>query len=64
MLCPTVAFARDNLAANNRASNTAWKQNDIIMRLIYTLFFLYKNIFYKNIEAEINPKHKSKVEMP
>ena len=31
---------------------------------MYTLFFLYKNIFYKNIEAEINPKHKSKVEMP
>ena len=33
-----------------------------ILRLIeniYTLFFFYKNLFYKNVEAEIDPNFKN-----
>ena len=26
---------------------------------LYTLFFLYKNLFYKNVEAEIDPNFKN-----
>ena len=25
----------------------------------YTLFFFYKNLFYKNVEAEIDPNFKN-----
>ena len=36
-------------------------KNDISFRLrnSVTLFFFYKNLFYKNVEAEIDPNFKN-----
>ena len=31
----------------------------LILLIVNTLFFFYKNLFYKNVEAEIDPNFKN-----
>ena len=37
----------------------SYEMSIIILMLSHTLFFFYKNLFYKNVEAEIDPNFKN-----
>ena len=48
-----------NVSSKTSSSSTQQQANDIHMAVAIHSFFFYKNLFYKNVEAEIDPNFKN-----
>ena len=52
-------FYRNKIIYLTRLSKANYYQSFFDLNICNTLFFFYKNLFYKNVEAEIDPNFKN-----